>query len=67
MVFVARGMETALSWAIEQSGYPTLVRCMIYGIACVLVAGQGIEGLEVCAIPGLQIEDDVTVVELHVL
>ena len=30
VLFCTRGLETALSWAIEQSRYPLLFRCLIY-------------------------------------
>ena len=44
MVLAARGMETALSWAIEQSRIPNVFRCVIYilggGIALFLWVGQ---------------------------
>ena len=53
MVFAARGMETALSWAIEQSRYPTLMRCMIYGVACVVVAGQGLDIIDAAVVIAL--------------
>jgi hypothetical protein len=50
VVLAARGMETALSWAIEQSRFPTLFRCMIYvldgGIACFVVVGQEFDVLD---------------------
>jgi|GEM_PF-1691798 len=50
VVLAARGMETALSWAIEQSQFPTLFRCMIYildgGIACFVVVGQEFDVLD---------------------
>ncbi|HUP62447.1 MAG TPA: PP2C family protein-serine/threonine phosphatase [Thermoanaerobaculia bacterium] len=44
IVLDARGMETALSWAIEQSRMPTFFRIVIYilggGIAFFLIAGM---------------------------
>src|SRR5215212_7609652 len=50
MLLAARGMETALSWAIEQSRIPIFFRCVIYilggGIACFVTAGQRFDPLD---------------------
>jgi hypothetical protein len=50
IVLDARGMETALSWAIEQSRFPTFFRIVIYilggGIALFLVGGVAFDILD---------------------
>lgn len=54
IVLAARGMETALSWAIEQSRMPTFFRCVIYvlagGIACFVAVDARFEFFDAAAI-----------------
>src|SRR5687767_8694472 len=54
IVLAARGLETALSWAIEQSRMPTFFRCVIYvlagGIACFVAAGARFDFVDAGAV-----------------
>lgn len=54
VVLTARGLETALSWAIEQSRIPLFFRLVLYvlggGIACFLAAGMDFDLLDSAAV-----------------
>jgi hypothetical protein len=54
VLLTARGLETALSWAIEQSRMPLFFRLVLYvlggGIACFLVAGMDFDVVDSAAV-----------------